>query len=245
MERRGHLAFLTTCSTTLRAGPPKTCGIMVPPSHLLLGNAPISTLLYIPPGISPPEQEPALQTPPSSALAATRPSPQSKWQQNLPDQVEAPSPLVATSNMTPKEPPHSRQKEEMPLHKALTRSQQEAFNRDSQLVHKVREEYYQENHPHFNSKNSCNLMDIFWNMVESASLLGSEIYEIQETWTGRCELEYTNYTLKILPKGLKFFCPVSPLESPKVKGLASIYHPDVLHHFNVCGVGRKGRMREW
>ena len=36
-------------------------------------------------------------------------------------------------------------------------------------------------------------MDVFWNMVESASLLGSKIYEIQENWTGRHELECANY----------------------------------------------------
>ena len=75
-------------------------------------------------------------------------------------------------------------------------------------------------------------MDIFWNMIKSASLLGSEIHEIQETWTGWCELEYTNYALKTLLKGLKFFCLVSPSESPKVMGLNSIHHPNALTCFN-------------
>ena len=77
-EGRDCLAFLTTCSATLRANHPEACGIMVTPYHLLLGNAPTSTLLKIPPGVSPPELEPALQTPPSSAPAVTRPSPWSK-----------------------------------------------------------------------------------------------------------------------------------------------------------------------
>ena len=229
---RDCLAFLTTCSATLRATPPEAHGIMVTPYHLLLGNAPMSTLLSIPLGISPPKQEPALQTPPFSVLAATGPSPWSKWQHNLPDWVEALSPPVATSNVAPEEPPHSKWKEEMPLHKALTRSWQEAFSWDSQLVHKTREEYYQKNCPHFNSENSCDLTDVFWNMVELFSLLGSEIYEIQETWTGRHELEYANYSLKILPKGLKFFHPVSSSESLKVMGLTSIHLPDALHHFS-------------
>ena len=133
--------------------------------------------------------------------------------------------------MAPEEPPHSKQ-EETPLHKALTRSQQEAFSRDSQLACKVREESYQENCLHFNSENSCNLVDIFWNMIESAGLLGSKIYEIQETWTGRCELEYANYTLKTLPRGLKFFCPMSPSEFPKVMDLTNIHHQDALCHFS-------------
>ena len=100
---------------------------------------------------------------------------------------------MATYNVAPEEPPCSKQ-EETPFHKALSRSQQEAFSRDSQLLCKAWKEYYQENHLHFNSENSCNLIDIFQNMIESASLLGSEIYEIQETWTGRHELEYANYT---------------------------------------------------
>ena len=84
-EGRDCLAFLAACSTALRASPAMACGIMVTIFHLLLGNAPTSTLLCIPRGVSPPEQEPALQTPPSSAPAATGPSPQSKWQHNLPD----------------------------------------------------------------------------------------------------------------------------------------------------------------
>ena len=162
----------------------------------------------------------------------TGPSPWSKQQHNLPDWVEALSPPTATpSNMAPKELPHSKQKEELPLHKALTRSQQEAFSRDSWLVHKAKEECYPENCPHFNSENSCDLMDIFQNMIESAGLLGSEIYEIQDTWTGRCELEYANYTIKTLLKGPKFFHPMSPSESSKVMGLTNIHHPDALHLF--------------
>ena len=45
------------------------------------------------------------------------------------------------------------------------------------------------------------MTDIFWSMIKSAGLLHSEIYEIQETWTGWHELQYANYALKTLPKG--------------------------------------------
>ena len=83
-EGRDCLAFLTTCCTALRASPPKAHGIMVTPFHLLLGNAPMSTMLSIPLGVSPPEWEPVPWTPPSSAPAVTRPSPQSKWWHNSP-----------------------------------------------------------------------------------------------------------------------------------------------------------------
>ena len=74
--------------------------------------------------------------------------------------------------------------------------------------------------------------DIFQSMIESTGLLHSKIYEIQETWTGQHELQYANYALRTLLKGLKFFCPVSPSESPKVMGLTGIHHPNTLHHFN-------------
>ena len=69
-------------------------------------------------------------------------------------------------------------------------------------------------------------------MIECTGLLDSKIYEIQETWMGWHELEYANYALKTLLKGLKFFHPVSPSKSPKVIGLTNIHHPDALCHFS-------------
>ena len=102
---RDCFTFLATYSTTLMASPPEAHGIIVTPFHLLLGNAPRSTLLSIPLGVFPSEQEPAPQTPPYSAPAVTKPSPQSKQWHNLPDQVEPPSPSETTSKVTPEEPP--------------------------------------------------------------------------------------------------------------------------------------------
>ena len=99
-------------------------------------------------------------------------------------------------------------------------------------MQKAREDYFQANWPYFHNENSANLTGILQNMIESTGLLGSEIFEIQETWTGWYELEYANYGLKTLLKGLKFFHPVSPSESPKVTGLTKIHHPDALCHFN-------------
>ena len=76
------------------------------------------------------------------------------------------------------------------------------------------------------------MADIFQNMIKSAGLLSSEIYEIKETWTGQSKLQYANYALRTLPKGLRFFHPMSPSESPKVMGLTGIHHPNALHCFN-------------
>ena len=72
----------------------------------------------------------------------------------------------------------------MPLHKVLMRSHQEAFDQDTHLVRKMREEYFRNHCPNFNNKNTHDLTDVFQHMIETAGLLGSAIYEIQEVWTG-------------------------------------------------------------
>ena len=59
-------------------------------------------------------------------------------------------------------------------------------------------------------------MDVFQNMIESTGLISSKIYEIQDTWTGWHELEYANYALKTLSKGLSSsiqYPPQSPQRS--------------------------------
>ena len=76
------------------------------------------------------------------------------------------------------------------------------------------------------------MVDVFQSLVKSTGLLSFEIYEIKETWIGWSELQCANYTPRTLSKGLKFFHPVSPSESPKVMGLTGIHHPDALHHLN-------------
>ena len=138
----------------------------------------------------------------------------------------------ATPRVVPDEPPHSKRRDEIPLHKALTGGRQETFAMDSELVQKAREELYKTNHPHFNCKTSHDLTNIFQNMITSPSLLGSKIYKIQESWEGWSELKYSNGALRALPKGLQFFHAVSPSELPKVMGLAGIHNPDELCHFN-------------
>ena len=80
----------------------------------------------------------------------------------------------------------------------------------------------------FNQDGNCDLSGIFKKLAESASLLGTNIYEIQASWTGPEELKQANYTLLSLPKGLKFLRVVPTLESPKVMGLMGIHDPDAL-----------------
>ena len=86
-------------------------------------------------------------------------------------------------------------------------------------------------HPSFDCKTSCDLTGVFQDMIASTSLLGSQIYKVQEIWTGQDELQYANDELKPLPRGLQFFHPVSPSESPKVMVLVGVYNPEALCHF--------------
>ena len=120
----------------------------------------------------------------------------------------------------------------MPLHRALMRTCQEAFSQDSHLVRKARKEYYKNHWLDFDSETSCDLAEVFQCMIETAGLLNSAIYEIQEAWTGQKELQYASYALRTLPKGLTFFHAVSPSESPMVMGLTGMHHPNTLCHFN-------------
>ena len=107
---------------------------------------------------------------------------------------------------------------------------QEAFCQDSNLVWVTRQRYCEANCPTFDQKGSHDLSGLFQEMVTCTNLLDSEIYEIQEVWTGQKDLQYTNDALKSLPKGLQFFHPVSSLELPKVMGLKGIHHPNALCH---------------
>ena len=147
---------------------------------------------------------------------------------------------------TPEGPPSLKWHEVMPLHKMLSQSHQEVFGHSS-LVRETREGYFRSHCPKLNNQNSHDFTDIFWCMTETASLLGSAIYEIKEAWTGCDELQQANYVLRTLLKGLKFFRVVSPSESPKVMGLMGIHNLEVLHCFNgwptAPGVGKGVKTR--
>ena len=87
-------------------------------------------------------------------------------------------------------------------------------------------------HSHnFDQDSTHDLSKVFKKLATKAGLLGSNIYEIEASWTGPEELKQANYTLQSLPKGLKFLRVVPTLESPKIMGLEGIHDPDALCHF--------------
>ena len=103
---------------------------------------------------------------------------------------------------TSKELPHLKWKDETPLRKSLKGSQWEAFTKDSNVVQQAREDYFKTNHPHFDQETLHDLSDVFQDMIPHVGLLDSQIYEIQEAWTGQGDLRYTNDALRTLPNGL-------------------------------------------
>ena len=173
-EGKDHLSFLATCGTALQAIPPEAHGMLMTPCHLLMGNAPLFTLLNIPPGIL----HLTWMYPTSPSVYNPHGTQALTWIQMaipLPWLACTPPWLEGIVRGISEEPPHSKHPT---LHKALMGSQQEAFTRDLDLVWKVREDYFKTNCPHFNCKNSHDLTDIFWDTIASAGLLGSQIYMI-------------------------------------------------------------------
>ena len=149
---------------------------------------------------------------------------------DTPPQLDCiPSSLRSHPRVAPEEPPHSKRRDEMPLHKALAGGQWKVGFRAS--VEGKRGTLQEKLLP-FWLQNLPWPENVFWNMITSAGLLGSKIYEIQESWEGQSELQYANDALTALPKGLQFFHAVSPSELPKVMGLAGIHNPDALCCFN-------------
>ena len=62
-------------------------------------------------------------------------------------------------------------------------------------------------------------------MATSASLMGSDVHEVQEVWTGQKDLQVTHCVVKSLPQDICFFQMVPPTKSPKIMGLRGIHSP--------------------
>ena len=230
-EERDHLSFLAACGMALQVCPLEACEVLMGAIHLLMQNMSLATLLAILPQVSSTREESTLAISHATTLATPTPSLGTKWWHHLHNCVVS-SPLSEDEAVgTSEEPPHLRWKDEMPFKKSLTGSWWEAFAKDSDLVWQAREDYFKTNCPHFGHKTLHDLCGVFQDMIAYADLLGSQIYEIQEVWTGWEDLWYANNALKTLPMSLQFFCPIPPSESSKVMGLTGIHNLEALHCF--------------
>ena len=143
----------------------------------------------------------------------------------------------------------SPKKWETPLwFQLLKSSHAEAFLRDSDIVIEARLLFFSKHSYNFTGDGSWDLSTIFKKLAISTSLLGTEIYEIQSSWTGPEELKQANYTLQSLHKSLKFLRVMPVSESPKIMGLKGIHDPDALWHyasFTYCPWCGKEGQNKW
>ena len=146
-------------------------------------------------------------------------------------------------------PPNPKKQENPPWFKLLKPRHAEAFLRDSDIVVEARLCFFSKHSYNFNQDGNCDLSRIFKKLAMSAGLLGTNIYEIEASWTGLEELKQANYISQSLPKGLKFLRVVPTSESPKVTGLVGIHDPDALQHFasfTYCPwCGKKTKTKGW
>ena len=229
-EEQNHQSFLTICRVALQIYPQEPKGVLMYPLQLLMENMFLATLLTTAPQACITREEPTpVISHPATPVAHVPSSGTKQW-------CHSPNPVACSPQQdevaeTSKELPCQKQKDVMPLKKLLKGGQLEAFARDSNPVQQAMEAYFRMNQPEFNHEYLCDLASLFWEMIASIGLLDLEIYEIQEVWTGWEDLQYANNALKLSLKGLWFFCPMSPSESPKVMGLKGVHHPDALCHF--------------
>ena len=168
---------------------------------------------------------------------AAPPMPTPKQSPRLKRQLPSPEPMGnmplgrATLVAALGGPSHPKRWENPPWFKSLKPSCAEAFLRDSSIVVEARSHFFSKHSYNFNQDGNHDLSEIFKKLAENASLLGTDMYEIQASWTGPEELKQANYTLQSLPKGLKFLRVVHTSKSPKVMGLMGIHDPDTLQCF--------------
>ena len=116
-ESKSQLNFPSTCQAALQASPLKLHGMLVASYHVLLGHVLMSHPFSHSQGASPSKQvsDPGIPSPPVPEHSH-RPN----WQHPSPDREDVSPPSRTTSKATPEGPPHLKQQEVMPLHKALT-----------------------------------------------------------------------------------------------------------------------------
>ena len=160
------------------------------------------------------EPMPAASTP--SVLQMPPPQGGTKCQHhssNLRQEEEETAELDDTS----KKHPHQRQKEGRLVAKLLKDSCQEAFSKElEEVIKAARWAYYRIHHPNFEQERSHDLSSTVWEMANMTNLLGTEIHEVQESWTSQKDLKATYQSAKSSPKAICFFRVVLPTKSPRI-----------------------------
>ena len=76
----------------------------------------------------------------------------------------------------------------------------------------ARQAYFKTHWANFEEEGSHDLSSTSQDMAYSMNLPGTEVYEVQEEWSGWQELKTTNRTTKASQRGTHFFRLVTPSE---------------------------------
>ena len=185
-ESRSHHDLLSTCQVTLSHTPQPLRGAMATSYHLLLGQA-----LPSPPSVPPQKATPVEEQPPMATPLAPMPkqSPRPKNWLPLPEPMGSMPMDGATPKATQGGPP-SPKKWETPLwFQSLKPSCAGAFQRDSDIVIEARLHFFSKHSYNFTGYDTWDLSTVFKKLGISAGLLGTEIHEIQSSWTEPEELK--------------------------------------------------------
>ena len=241
-ESRSCHEVLSSCQAALCHSPQPLRAVLAASYHLLLGQSPPSPPLILPQRTLSVEEQPSTAAPP---MPTPKQSPRLKRWLPLPEPTGSMPLGGATLLAVLGRPPNPKKQENPPWFKSLKSSCAEAFLRDSDIVVGALLCFFSKHSYNFNQDGNHDLSRIFKKLARSGSLLGTNIYEIEASWTGPEEWKQANYTLWFLPKGLKFLRAVPASESPMVMGLVGIHDPDALQHFasfNYCPwCGKEGQ----
>ena len=223
-------AFIEDTIVALQACLPKTHQALMYPLQLLTGNVPLATMLEI---LATAQTQVVagreLMSPSSIPSVSEMPAPLTgvKWQCHSFDQgVSTPRQEETTElDNTPEEPPHWKWKEERSVARSLKDNCWKAFSKESEHIRAARWDYYKIHHSNYEDKGSYELSSIFREMATSVYLMGSEVHEVQEVWTGQKDLRAIYWHDKNFPKNIHFFRVLPPTESPKIMGLRGVHSP--------------------
>ena len=107
-----------------------------------------------------------------------------------------------------------------PSKRTATRLSQRNLNLSGWL-----DKYYQTHKPDCEHENSQVMSSTFKELATSTNLVGSEVHNVKEVWTGWRNLKATHHAAKALPKNIHFFQVVLPTKSPKIMDLSG----NILH----------------
>ena len=201
-EKCTHQSFLWACGAALQSCPnnalaklmypfPSVNGKSIPPRPIM-ATSPLTTRLRNP-----------ITSPCHPTVMVPSPRAKQCW-----------SPEQEAEADHPGEPTPQRQGEEIPLERHLGDSHCEAFCKDSELVQQIRQTYFRTHALTFHKEDTYELMEVFKELAEMASLLGTEVYPFNDQWVGRKELHSAYHVVRGPLRTSTFSEQLHPLNNP-------------------------------